>query len=279
MRRIVVVRESAAEPLGAHVLALRDLGNEVHLLGGGEPSEDGPVLIDGVHVTTTPVHGWLGRGSHAARSPRWTRPLGYRLMMKATVRQAAATARVSEAQFRRDVALARSGRTRTPLTARIRLFAARIERRWVAARVEDTREAYALRRKRRRRVDEAGRRWWRRVSRQHAWARLDPGLLDAEVQLGPLLDGMEADVIHAEGAVMMSVAVRAAARRDRRPLVVWDSTEEFEPRRPWVVEARRLLVAEYRDRVDATITSREADTLAAAYAALSRANPTREGIS
>lgn len=280
MSRIVVLRDTPAEPLGEHVLALRDLGHDVHVIAPGDVLEDGPLAVDGITVTTTPVHRWLGPGSHAARSPRWTRPFAYRLLLKATVRRAAAQARVSEALFRRDVALVRAGGDHVPVTARARLFLARAERRWVAERAEDTREAYDIRRKRRRAADKVARRWWRLTSRRHAWARLDPALLDPEIHLGPVLDETEADAILAEGAVMMSVAVRSAARR--RPVtVVWDQVDELKPKRPWVAEARRLLVAEYGHRADHVLRAhtREAVEAACAAAGLTPSKSPSEGIS
>lgn len=281
MSRILVLRDTPAEPLGDHVLALRDLGHDVHVLAPGEEPEGWTGVVDGVTVTTTRLHRWLAAGSRTNRSARWTRPLGYGLMIRANVRLAAARARVSEAEFRRDVALVRSGSGSVPAPLRARLFLARLERRWVSARVAHTREAYDLRRKGRRPVDEPARRWWRLTLRQHAWTRLDPALLDAEVQLAPVLDEIETDAIHAEGAVMMSVAVRSAARRERRVAVVWDTTDEFTPRRPWVAEARKLLVAEYRSRVDHVLKSRSREALAAAYASagLTPSTSTSEGIS
>lgn len=280
MSRVVVLRDTPAVPLGEHVEALRDLGYDVHVLAPGDYLPDGPLMIDGVTVTTTPLHRWLAPGSHVARSPRWTRPLGYRLMLKATGRKAVAQMHVNEAEFRRDVAIARSG-GRVPLFARARLLAARAERRWVTERAADTREAYDIRRKRQRPADKFARKWWRLTSRRHAWGRLDPGLLDSEVHLGPVLDQIEADAIHAEGAVMMSVAVRSAARRDRPVAVFWDKADEFKPKRHWVAEARKLLVAEYRSRVDHVLKSRTREDLAAAYAAagLTPSKSPSEGIS
>lgn len=271
MSRIVVLRKGPAEPLGDHVLALRDLGHDVHLLAGAATAvATEPHEVDGVTVQTAPVRPWLGPGSNIARSPRWTRPFGYRLLVRAKTREAAARARVAEARFRRDVALVRTGSV--PATARLRLLLARAHRRWVAERAEDTREAYALRRGRQRAADKAGRRWWRLTSRRHAWAHLDPALLDPEIHLGPLLDELEADAIHAEGAVMMSVAVRAAARRNRPVAVVWDRTTDRKPRKPWVAEARKLLVAEYRGRVDQTVKRPTRHDLATAYAAVGLAS-------
>lgn len=273
--RVVVLRDTAAEPLGAHVTALRDLGFEVHVLAKGDALEDGPLLVEDVAVSTVPVPKWLGAGRHGARSPRWTKPLGYRTLLKAGVRQAAAQARVSESMFQRDVAFVKSGNTKVPLVPRARLFLARAERRWVAERTEATREAYKIRKGRRRPVDRAARRLWRTTSRQHAWARLDPALLDPELHLGPALDELAPDVMHAEGPVMMSVAVRAAARIDHPVRVVWDRTGEKKPKRPWAAQARPLLVAEYGHRADATVKARDPQTLAAAYGAAP--TPTLEG--
>lgn len=265
MSRVVVLRDTPAEPLGDHVLWLRDRGHEVHLVAPGDEMEHAPDVVDDVRVTTAPVDRWLAPGSQVARSPRWTRPFSYRLLMKASTRKAVAEGHVRQAEFERDVAVVRAGRV--PLPVRSRLFLARLERRWVARRAADTREAYDIRRGRRRRLDELARRWWRLTSRDHAWARLAPGLLDVEVQLGPILDQIEADVIHAEGAVMMSVAVRSAARRHGHVTVVWDRTDEFTPKRPWLAEARGLLLAEYAHRVDHTLAERSSDALASVYEA------------
>lgn len=280
MSRIVVLRDTPAEPLGDHVLALRDLGYDVHVLAPGDEPEGWTGEVDGVTVTTTRQHRWLATGSRTQRSARWTRPLAYRLMVRANVRAAAARARLHEAEFRRDVALVRGGGA-VPATLRARLRLARLENRWVSARLVQTREAYDLRRKGRRPVDEHARRWWRTTLRQHAWTRLDPALLDPEVQLAPVLDEIETDAIHAEGAVMMSVAVRSAARRDRPVTVVWDKVDEFEPKRPWVAEARTLLVAEYGPRVDHALKAHTTEALAAAYAAagLTPSKSPSEGIS
>lgn len=277
MSRIVVLRNTPAEPLGEHVLALHDLGYDVHVVAPGDEPEPFTEVVDGVTVTTIRVQRWLASGSRMNRSARWTRPLGYRLMVRGTVRLAAAKARITEAEFQRDVALVRSGSVPAPLRARLTL--ARAERRWVSARLAHTKEAYDLRRKGRRRVDVVSRRWWRTSLRKHAWARLDPALLDPEIHLGPLLDEIDADAILAEGAVMMSVAVRSAARRGRPVPVIWDTVDEFKPKRPWVAEARTLLVAEYGHRAGHTLKAHTPEALAAvcANAGLAPSTSTSEG--
>lgn len=274
--KVVVLRTKDVEPLSGDVIALRDLGFDVHLLVPGDLEEGDPRIVDGVRVTTVPIRKWLGSGRQGARSPRWTRPLGYRTMAKATVRQAAARARVSEAVFQRDVSLVRSAKP--SVVARARLFVARVERRWVAKRADETSTAYRIRRTRQTPAEKVARRWWRLTSRRHAWARLDTSLLEPEVHLGPTLDDVDADVIHAEGAVLMAVALRSASRRSAPIPVVWDTRTDRKPKKPWAVEARRLLIAEYGSRVAAKVNSRNREALVAAYAAAGVPAPSTANI-
>ncbi|SCG74678.1 glycosyltransferase [Micromonospora inositola] len=117
----------------------------------------------------------------------------------------------------------------------------------------------------RRPIEHAQVRFWRVVQGDRAWRRLEPGLWGYERLLGPAIDELRPDLIHAHDFRMLGVGVRAAqrARADgRRVSLVWDAHEWLPGARPRRDNARWLpahlaYVREYVPHADAVVTVSE----------------------
>ncbi len=73
--------------------------------------------------------------------------------------------------------------------------------------------------------------FWTATRGKRSWRSLDPALWDFELSLGPVIDSLEPDLIHANDFRMVGVGARAAlrARGKGRPVkLVWDA-HEFVP--------------------------------------------------
>lgn len=73
--------------------------------------------------------------------------------------------------------------------------------------------------------------FWNLTRGKRSWRSLDPALWDFELSLGPVIDALEPDLIHANDFRMVGVGARAAlrARAKGRPVkLVWDA-HEFVP--------------------------------------------------
>ncbi len=117
--------------------------------------------------------------------------------------------------------------------------------------------------------------FWLRLEGDAAWRRLDPELLDFEAAYGPVVDGMEPDLIHAHDFRMLGLGARAKARAaaaGRQVRLVWDAHEFLPGMKPWRDNARwlpaqRAHEREYAAQADAVITVSEelADLLRAEH--------------
>src|SRR5262249_25946350 len=109
-------------------------------------------------------------------------------------------------------------------------------------------------------------RFWRAREGDPAWRRLEPGLWTYERALGPVIDELEPDLIHAHDFRMLGVGARAAMRaRDARRAVklVWDAHEFLPGVKPWRNNARwlpahRAYEREYAPSADAVVTVSDA---------------------
>jgi glycogen synthase len=105
-------------------------------------------------------------------------------------------------------------------------------------------------------------RWWTATRGPRAWRRLDPALWDYELALGPIVDALEPDLIHANDYRMIGVGARAklrAAARGRTVKLVWDAHEDVAgmPGRPGDPRWRPAQVAHEREfarHADAVVT-------------------------
>jgi glycosyltransferase involved in cell wall biosynthesis len=95
------------------------------------------------------------------------------------------------------------------------------------------------------------------------WRRVLPELHDYEVALGPVIDDLQPDLIHAHDVHLLPTAARAAARaraQGRQVPVVYDAHEyvagmaRYGPRTPRVLAGWTQLEREFVDTADAIIT-------------------------
>jgi glycosyltransferase involved in cell wall biosynthesis len=104
--------------------------------------------------------------------------------------------------------------------------------------------------------------FWRTVKGDRAWRWLEPGLWNYERALGPMIDELMPDVIHAHDFRMLGVGARAAARAraaGRAVSLVWDAHEFLPGVKPWRNNARwlpahRAYEREYAPYADAVVT-------------------------
>ena len=117
----------------------------------------------------------------------------------------------------------------------------------------------------RRPVEHAQVAFWRAVKGDRAWRWLEPGLWAYERALGPVVDELRPDLIHAHDFRMLGVGARAAlrARAAGRPVkLVWDAHEFLPGVKPWRDNARwlpahRAYEREYAPHADAVVTVSE----------------------
>ena len=88
--------------------------------------------------------------------------------------------------------------------------------------------------------------WFYRYSGTAKWQRVLPEIVDRENALGPMLDRLNADVIHVHDVFMIGVAARAAQRaalRGRSVKIIYDAHEYI----PGVPVIKPRLIAAYSD--------------------------------
>jgi glycosyltransferase involved in cell wall biosynthesis len=113
--------------------------------------------------------------------------------------------------------------------------------------------------------------FWRTAKGDRAWRWLEPALWNYERALGPVIDELMPDIIHAHDFRMLGVGARAAARAraaGRAVSLVWDAHEFLPGVKPWRNNARwlpahRAYEREYAPYADAvvTVSDRLADLL------------------
>ena len=95
------------------------------------------------------------------------------------------------------------------------------------------------------------------------WRRVNPGLDDFEIAYGPIIDGLEPDVVHAHDVFSIGVGARAVARArlaDRRVAFVYDAHEyvpglpKHRSRAPRYAAAIESLEREYVRDADRIVT-------------------------
>jgi glycogen(starch) synthase len=111
------------------------------------------------------------------------------------------------------------------LPSRVRL---KILRPWFQLRSAETDRLRAAQRDSNNRLTRLHIRCWTAISGRRVWRRLEPGLWDWELALGPVVDRLKPDIIHANDCRMLGIGARAkmrAALRGRSLKLVWDAHE------------------------------------------------------
>jgi glycosyltransferase involved in cell wall biosynthesis len=107
--------------------------------------------------------------------------------------------------------------------------------------------------------------FWQRAMGDRSWRRLDPSLWDWELAMGPVVDALKPDLIHANDFRMLGVGARAKLRahgEGRRTALVWDSHDYLPGINPWNSHPRwhKAMIAherEYAPYADAVTTVSE----------------------
>ncbi len=107
--------------------------------------------------------------------------------------------------------------------------------------------------------------FWEKALGRRAWRKLDPSLWDWELALGPVIDSLAPDLIHANDFRMLGVGARAKLRaraEGRAVKLVWDSHDYLPGINPWNSHPRwhKAMVAherEYARYADAVTTVSE----------------------
>jgi glycogen synthase len=107
--------------------------------------------------------------------------------------------------------------------------------------------------------------FWQKTMGKRAWRQLDPSLWDWELAMGPVVDQLKPDLIHANDFRMLGVGARAKVRaraEGRRTVLVWDAHEYLPGMNPWNSHPRwhKAMIAheaEYAPYADAVTTVSE----------------------
>ena len=147
-------------------------------------------------------------------------------------------------------------------SVRLQSAAAAVLKKWVSFRRWQLTTAKRYRGSLRGPSDRAYTWFWRTVSDERSWRRLEPQLWDYELAFGPVVDRLKPDIIYANDFRMLGVGARAkirarAANRDIK--LVWDVHEYLPGVKPrannhrWLV-ANHAHEREYARYADAVIT-------------------------
>lgn len=248
--------------------SMRDLGWRVTLVGSRERESDPDrERINGVPARLVHVAGEAN--FTVTRSPLWRGSIGPRL--KGTAKQAVALAELG----RRD-ALTRIQWQKTQgtdrglrrVTSRASMLAQDLRLKIAERRAASTDDLRRTRDLKRGAVDKLVVSWREVTEGDSAWQHLDPLLLDWELCVGPVIDQLKPDLIHANDHRMLFVGALAARRAEaagRTVPLVWDAHEWLpglkKDRTPtgWF-EAQVLVESAHAGRADAVVTV--SDTLA-----------------
>lgn len=107
--------------------------------------------------------------------------------------------------------------------------------------------------------------FWQKAMGHRSWRKLDPNLWDWELALGPVIDRLEPDLIHANDFRMLGVGARAKLRalsQGRQTKLVWDAHEYLPGINPWNSHPRWHIAqiaheAEFAPYADAVTTVSE----------------------
>jgi glycogen(starch) synthase len=249
--------------------AMADAGWDVTLVGSGTPSTRKTDWMLG-RATVRVVKVARPLGTHRSKL-RWSvrRPLAYSSAGMAQNRSQSVRARRIDLRlkFAALAARRRSGASATAIRlGQVRLLPARVAvkifGRWVETRTAQMDRLKAVREDATSLLNRAQIRFWHTARGVRCWRRLDPSLWDFEIGLGPTVDRLEPDIIHANDHKMLGVAARAKARaavRGRAVKVVWDAHEYVPglapvPGWPSWLPAQIAYEEEYRGCADAVVT-------------------------
>ncbi|MCP3817705.1 glycosyltransferase family 4 protein [Streptomyces sp. A3M-1-3] len=242
-------------------------GWEVVLLGKSPTRKGQSWQLGDAEVRLLRVPGPMQRRRHEYRRAVLRSPLAYPVGPLAAYRRQKARAWRVDLNMRLILAQ-QQGSAVTKLRLAVPRVAAKVQSRWVGARVRQTNALEQRRKQMDSTLDRLTTAFWLRVMGDRAWRKLDPYLWDLELAYGKVLDALEPDLIHANDFRMLGVGARAALRgraTGRDVKLVWDAHELVSGIKPWDPHPRWHVAQigherEYSKYADAVLTV--SDTLA-----------------
>ena len=253
--------------------SMAERGWDVVLLGKSPDNKEHRWKLGDARVRLVPVSLPLAKRRYEFRRAPLRSPLAYPPGRMAKYAERMALARREEARTRRVTLAAKlADGEKTPVTAlpeRARVLASRAYAKAYSELV-DVRLARTEALQERRAtldapLDRMTTAFWQRTMGKRAWRKLDPSLWDWELAMGPVVDQLEPDLIHANDFRMLGVGARAKlrARAEGRDVqLVWDSHEYLPGINPWSSHPRwhKAMIAherEYAPYADAVTTVSE----------------------
>ena len=224
--------------------SMAERGWDVVLLGKSPDNKEHRWKIGDARVRLVPVSLPLAKRRYEFRRAPLRSPLAYPPGRMAKYAERMALARREEARTRRVALAAKlADGEKTPVTAlpeRARVLASRAYAKAYGELVDVRLARTAALQERRERLDAPLDRmttaFWQRTMGKRAWRKLDPSLWDWELAMGPVVDQLKPDLIHANDFRMLGVGARAKlrARAEGRDVkLVWDSHEYLPGINPW----------------------------------------------
>ena len=219
-------------------------GREVVLLGKPRHQRDAATWpIGRAKARTISVPPIMGRRNQENRRGLFRSPFAYPQEKIASYRTQQIKAWKADVRFRAAALSTRRGPM--ALLSRgwlaVSLVVAKIAGRWVSFRVAQLTALQLHRRAMDRPFEKFMTRWWQLTMGDRSWRKLDPGAWDWELALGPVIDKLRPDLIHANDQRMLAVGARAATRakaKGRDVKLVWDAHEFLPGTRPKASDLR-----------------------------------------
>jgi glycosyltransferase involved in cell wall biosynthesis len=251
--------------------SMADRGWDVVLLGKSPDNKEHRWTLGDARVRLVPVPMTLAKRRYEFRRAPLRSPLAYPPGRMSKYARQRALARKAEVRTQR-LALAdrmANGSSLSALPQRARVLAgralARAQGDLVELRVARTEALDERRARMDSPLDRFTTSFWQKTMGKRAWRRLDPSLWDWELAMGPVIDALKPDLIHANDFRMLGVGARAKMRargEGRRTVLVWDAHDYLPGINPWNSHPRwhKAMVAherEYAPYADAVTTVSE----------------------
>ena len=252
--------------------SMADRGWDVVLLGKSPDNKEHRWRLGEARVRLVPVPMVLAKRRYEFRRAPLRSPLAYPPGRMAKYARRKALARRAEVRTQRLALAAELAEGASPVAAmprRLRVLASRVQAKAYGELVNVRASRAEALDERRARLDAPLDRmttaFWQRTMGDRAWRRLDPSLWDWELAMGPVVDQLKPDLIHANDFRMLGVGARAKLRacgEGRRTALVWDSHDYLPGINPWNSHPRwhKAMIAherEYAPCADAVTTVSE----------------------
>lgn len=238
-----------------------DAGWDVTLIGRSLNGQPQTWKLGDATVKLVRMASPLRRRRHEFRRRWLVGPLAYPPTGVAANRQQANKAWQTDLAVRTAM-LAGGGGSLTKASLKAQTAAAELQRKWVSLRYWQLTKAQGYRAGLRSPWDRAYTWFWKSLSGDRAWRKLEPSLWDYELAYAAAVDALKPDIIYANDFRMVGVGARAKIRakaRGRDVKLIWDVHEYLPGVKPRVDNARWMVAnhaheREYAPYADAVVT-------------------------